>query len=292
MMKKHKWDNYLSPMMCTECGLTEETDAPCPLRILSLGAGVQSTTLLMMMIEGQIQKADHAVFSDTGWEPKAVYEHLETLKPLMAEAGIEFHIVSAGRIQDDGLADMPWFTVNADGSKGKVRRQCTQKYKLKPLQKKQRELAGLVSGQRSKHHLVTSVIGISWDEVQRVKDPFYPWIVNEYPLVDQRITRQMCLDWMENHGFNKPPRSSCLGCPFHSDDEWRHIANNFPEEFEQVAALEDAIRERQSELLPSINGKPYLHRKRVALRTVDLRTNNEKGVVSFFDQECEGMCGL
>jgi len=290
-MKQHTWDDPTDPIMCSACGALPDTDAPCPLRILSLGAGVQSTTLLMMMIEGEIQKADHAIFSDTGWEPKAVYEHLESLKPLMEKAGIQFHIVSAGRIQDDGLADLPWFTLNADGSKGMVRRQCTQKYKLKPLQKKQRELAGLAPGQRSKHHLVTSIIGISWDEAQRMKDPFYPWIVNEYPLVDNRITRQMCLDWMEAKGYARPPRSSCLGCPFHSDNEWRYIASNFPEEFEQVAKIEDAVRANHKELV-SIDGMPYLHRKRVSLRSVDLRTDDEMGIISLFDQECEGMCGL
>jgi hypothetical protein len=290
-MKQHTWDDPTDPIMCSTCGALPDTDAPCPIRILSLGAGVQSTTLLMMMIEGELQKADHAIFSDTGWEPRAVYKHLESLKPLMEKAGIEFHIVSAGRIQDEGLADLPWFTLNADGSKGMVRRQCTQKYKLKPLQKKQRELAGLVSGQRSKHHLVTSIIGISWDEAQRMKDPFYPWIVNEYPLVDNRITRQMCLDWMEQKGYTRPPRSSCLGCPFHSDNEWRYIASNFPEEFEQVAKIEDAVRANHKELV-AIDGQPFLHRKRVALRSVDLRTDDEMGIVSLFDQECEGMCGL
>jgi hypothetical protein len=290
MTKQHKWDG-ISPMTCTKCGMQEGTDAPCPIRILSLGAGVQSTTLLMMMIEGEIQKADYAVFSDTGWEPKAVYEHLESLKPLMKKAGIEFFIVSQGKIQEDGLADLPWFTINPDGSKGMARRQCTQKYKLKPLQQKQREIAGLKPRERSKHHLVTTIIGISWDEVQRIKDPFYPWIVNEYPLVDRRITRQMCLDWMENHGYPRPPRSSCLGCPFHSDDEWRHIKTNFPDEFEQVAVIEENARARHQELL-GLNGTPYLHRKRVEIRNVDLRTDEEIGVMSLFGEECEGMCGL
>ena len=291
-MKKHKWDAVGPVMICTECGLDETTDAPCPIRILSLGAGVQSTTLLMMMVKGEIQKADHAVFSDTGWEPKAVYEHLEALVPIMEANGIEFHKVSAGVIQRDGLADLPWFTVNADGSKGMVRRQCTQKYKLKPLQKKQRELAGLVPGQRSKEHLVTSVIGISWDEAHRMKDPFYPWIVNEYPLVDRRITRQMCIEWMEQNGFPRPPRSSCLGCPFHSDAEWQNIIATSPDEFAEVAELEAAIHENQQELLSSIKGKPYFHRRRIPLAQVDLRTDEELGVMSLFDQECEGMCGL
>ena len=245
----------------------------------------------MMMIKGEIEKADHAIFSDTGWEPKAVYNHLETLKPLMAHAGIEFHIVSSGKIQEDGVRDLPWFTINPDGSKGMARRQCTDKYKLKPLRKKQRELVGLKTGERSKEHLLISVVGISWDEVHRIKDPFYPWITNEYPLVDLKITREMCLEWMESNGFLRPPRSSCLGCPFHSDNEWRHIRDNYPEEFAEVIEFEKKMQADPKRIL-ELDGKPFLHQKRVELGKVDLRTKEEHGIISLFNQECEGMCGL
>ena len=50
------------------------------MKILSLGAGVQSTTVLLMSIRGELPRIDHAIFADTGWEPKAVYEHLDRLK--------------------------------------------------------------------------------------------------------------------------------------------------------------------------------------------------------------------
>ena len=50
------------------------------LRILSLGAGVQSTTLALMIEQGEIPMVDCAIFSDTGAEPKEVYTHLEWLK--------------------------------------------------------------------------------------------------------------------------------------------------------------------------------------------------------------------
>jgi hypothetical protein len=46
------------------------------MRLLSLGAGVQSTTLLLMSVYGDLPKLDAAIFADTGWEPKRVYEHL------------------------------------------------------------------------------------------------------------------------------------------------------------------------------------------------------------------------
>jgi hypothetical protein len=47
-----------------------------PLRILSLGAGVQSTTLALMAAHGEIGHVDCAIFADTQWEPRAVYVHL------------------------------------------------------------------------------------------------------------------------------------------------------------------------------------------------------------------------
>ena len=53
--------------------------SPPTLRLLSLGAGVQSTTLLLMSLCGELPKLDAAIFADTGWEPARVYEHLERI---------------------------------------------------------------------------------------------------------------------------------------------------------------------------------------------------------------------
>ena len=68
------------------------------LRVLSLGAGVQSTTLALMAAHGEIgPMPDCAIFADTGWEPNAVYEHLAWLgSPNVLPFPI--HIVSAGDI--------------------------------------------------------------------------------------------------------------------------------------------------------------------------------------------------
>lgn len=267
-----------------------------PVRVLSLGAGVQSTTLLYMMLSGEIEKAEHAIFADTGWEPQAVYDHLETLKPLMADAGIEFHMVSKGNIREDFLADdkryasMPLHMTGEDGKKGIVRRQCTSEYKIAPLMKKQRELAGLKSGERCKEHRITTLIGISWDEVQRVKDPQFSWIRHEYPMVDKRITRQDCLDWCVEREYKKPPRSACIGCPFKSSEEWRLLSET-PSEWDDAVAFDEALR-TYPHLVARYRATPFLHSSRVELRNADLRTDQEKGIWSMFDNECEGMCGL
>ena len=70
------------------------------LRVLSLGAGVQSTTLALMAAHGEIgPMPDCAIFADTGWEPKAVYEHLAWLRsPNVLPFPV--HIVTAGNIRD------------------------------------------------------------------------------------------------------------------------------------------------------------------------------------------------
>lgn len=273
-----------------------------PLRILSLGAGVQSTTLLHMMIAGEIEMADHVIFADTGWEPKPVYKHLEKLEALMEKHKITFHKVSAGNLRFDALqtdkrsATMPLYMKNVDGSKGMVRRQCTNEYKIAPLLKKQRELVGLAKGARSKEHLSTTIIGISWDETQRMRDAAFSWLRNEYPLVDKKITRQMCLDWCSEHELELPPRSACMGCPFKSDNEWRLLRDTMPDEWADAVDFDYQLR-----IAAKIKGKllsvPYLHKSLVPLDEVDLRTTKEKGQYDLFDdepfnQECEGMCGV
>lgn len=276
-----------------------------PIRVLSFGAGVQSTTLLRMAINGDIEPVAHAVFSDTGWEPKAVYEHMKKTRIEAERAGIEFHVVSSGNIRSDSLdpnkrfASMPLHVRGRDAKSNGVlaRRQCTSEYKLKPLLEKQREIAGLKRGQRCKEHRITSVIGISWDEYQRMKDPLFPWIVNEYPLVDRQITRHQCLQYNKEKGFELPPRSACIGCPFHSDKEWRNIKLNDPESWADAVAFDEAIRDRsnlenEKIALRFFDGRAYLHSSRMPLSEVDLRNEEDRGQLSMFDMECEGMCGL
>ena len=49
------------------------------LRVLSLGAGVQSSTLALMIEKGEIPMVEAAIFADTGGEPAVVYKWLDWL---------------------------------------------------------------------------------------------------------------------------------------------------------------------------------------------------------------------
>lgn len=288
------------------------------LEVLSLGAGVQSSTVLLMSCKGELPKLDHAIFADTGWEPPDVYTHLEFLKGEAAKAGIPVHIVRAsgknttgniledtkrsqvrGSVDEKGgrWASMPFRTKDpVTGKEGMIRRQCTSEYKIYPLRKKQRELIGLKPRQHAPKEIVMRVwIGISFDETQRIKDSDVRWAENHYPLVydfNPPMTRAMCLRWLHNNGYPIAPRSACIACPYHSNAEWRDMKMNRPDEWKQAVDFDNMIRK-----MGGMRGDCFVHRDLKPLEDIDFRNEFDRGQLAMFDmggfgEECEGMCGL
>ena len=268
------------------------------IRVISLGAGVQSTVMALKAARGELgPMVDCAVFADTGWEPAAVYRHLDWLEE---ELPFPVYRVEAGHIKKDleenlnttghRFASIPFFLINKDGSNGMARRQCTNEYKLKPIRRKVRELVGLKPRQRTPKGLMVEMwIGISTDEMMRVKPNSDSWTTNRWPLIENDISRRECLTWFEENYDGRPlVKSACVGCPFHNNYEWRQIRDADPVEFEEACAVDDKLR--------SINGrfqgKRFLHADRIPLREVDLSTAEDKGQLNMFNNECEGMCGV
>jgi hypothetical protein len=261
-----------------------------PLRVLSLGAGVQSTALLMLVLDGQVE-CDAAVFADTGWEPAAVYAHLEQLRALAAMRGFPLYVVSNGNIRDterqQAFYDAPYYLRNADGTDGMSRRQCTHQLKIVPIRRKVRELLA----ERSLPAIpgaVECLLGISLDEVQRMKPSDVQYVVNVWPLIERRWSRRDCLAYLASIGVSAP-RSACIGCPYHSDREWRQLRDDAPDEFADAVQFERELQDVGA----ALRGVPFLHRQRVPLDQVDLSTPEDRGqTVLTFDDECEGMCGV
>lgn len=117
-------------------------------RLLSLGAGVQSTALLLLAAEGRIPRFDAAIFADTQWEPAEVYSHLRRLETEVAgPANIPIQRVSYGNIKLDSVSNdyttvLPLFITNPSGGAGMLSRQCTQNYKLVPIYRAVRQMLG------------------------------------------------------------------------------------------------------------------------------------------------------
>jgi 3'-phosphoadenosine 5'-phosphosulfate sulfotransferase (PAPS reductase)/FAD synthetase len=152
----------------------EEKRRSSKARLTVLSLGVQSTTLALMAARGEIEVPDAAIFADTQWEPRAVYEHLEWL---MSPGVLPFPVyrVTAGSIRDDikrrrtptseRFAAVPWWIVNSDGTESLGSRQCTSEYKLTPIMHEVRRLLGKSNRDRIPAGMVRVMLGISMDEM-------------------------------------------------------------------------------------------------------------------------------
>jgi hypothetical protein len=272
--------------------------------VLNLGAGVQSSCLALMAAKGEITPMpDFAVFADTQAEPQSVYNWLDWLE---TQLPYPVYRVTKGNLTDesiriherkDGSGErvnniIPAFGILPDGTKtAAIGRKCTNDYKILPILKKIKEKCNVIRGQ--KQCTVTQWIGISWDELQRMKGSRFAWTQHRWPLIEMRMSRQMCLDWMKNNGFPEPPRSACYYCPFHSDTEWRRLRDEEPHEFRLAIEFDKLLRMTHKYHNKRMKMEVYLHNSCKPLGEVDFNNDEDKGQqVWDFQAECEGMCGV
>jgi len=272
---------------------------------LSLGAGLQSSTIAEMVVEGELDKPDLVIFADTGDEPDFVYEQVEYLEGRLAGVGVELVTVSAGSLPDDlqsatkRFAAIPVFS-QINGKRGRLKRQCTSDYKIEPITKelKRHLLARGLAKQDGRGVVVTCQVenwlGISLDEVQRMKPARESWLDHRWPLIDRRMTRNDCRQWLKRHDLRIPGKSSCRICPFHSDSYWRAMRDTSTRDWQFVTGFDTSLRENSSRFAATAKGELYLHRQCIPLAEVDLRTPEKLGQMRLLDDDTtvcdEGYC--
>jgi|TARA_Y100000310_G_scaffold334059_1_gene412912 hypothetical protein len=311
------------PARQTPTGAREEEQVPpsslphlLPLSILSLGAGVQSSAVLLMSCRGILPRLDAAIFADTQDEPAEVYENLQFLIAEAARHGIPVHVRTAGNIANDlqrsrlrqeeyskvengRWASIPFYTRDAaTGHIGMLKRQCTKEYKIEVvLHFLRREILGLRRYQHApKEHCIDHWYGMSADETNRVRISRHKWESNVYPLcglptdmLPKPMARWDCEDWLaEHYPGRKFPRSACRVCPYRSPSEWRHLKENCPDDWAKAVEMDRQIRQ-----LGGMRGQTYLHPSCQPLDQADLRDlDDRRGQLSLFRLECSGVCGV
>ena len=286
---------------------------------LNFGLGVQSTALVLKVLNKEIPAPDLIVFADPMWEVGGSYENLERIKPMIDKSGIPFRIVSAGNIRDDGVElerlEIPCF-VNAsryetvegkmkllirDVTKawnknrkkedehptlftqyelsleetihractefgenvkaGKIKsgwkemntsqigRQCTEKYKIRAVMKLLREEYGA-----SHTKPIGQWLGITTDEFTRMKISPIKASILMYPLIDLGLSREDCEAYLDEQGYPVPPKSACIGCPYHSNKTWNTLTD---EQIEDVAEFEESLIQMIANH-PTLKYLPYL----------------------------------
>jgi len=260
--------------------------------VLSLGAGVQSSALLLMFHHGEITPPlDFAVFADTQCEPAYVYEWLANLKAIV-EPKIPILIGTRGNLADDFLNSptktnyLPiplWGVKDDDGGKGLGHRQCTKEYKIEVVQKVIRQKLGYKPGQWMKHEIHLN-IGISIDEATRMRMSRFHNQMNVYPLIEASTSRHGCREYIKSLNIGTPPRSACWLCPFRSNQEWLDMKQNDPESFQKAVKWDERIRHHQKGVTK------FVHSEYVPLSDANLEDDSSQ--LDLFQNDCQGMCGV
>lgn len=245
------------------------------LRILSLGAGKDSTALALLALEGALPPLDCAIFADTRWEPVAVRAQLRRISDELRDAGVPVYRVSNGDLRADHLnaespfSSMPLFVRGDDGKERLGRRQCTHDYKLRPVREKTRELLGFPKPARvSRGVYAETWVGFNASELGRVnsnRSPAYARL--RFPLVELGMTRRDVERYLETKGprWAQTAKSACIGCPFHGNAYWRDMRDNRPAEWADAVAFDRAIRQAPRGKRSGMRGEQFLHRSLLPL---------------------------
>lgn len=261
--------------------------------ILNLGAGVQSSALLLMSETGEVRRFDYAIFADTKDEPATVYNHLEWLKtkttiPILinTNGSLSESIINTNKVQ------IPAFSfASGDAREGQIRRQCTKDFKINVVEKViKQDLCNLRPyKQIPKNYKIHQYFGISLDEVSRsvrIKHRFEndKWSTPHFPLIEKLMTRADCITWLKNYGIpHDPPRSACVYCPYKSNSEWQMLKDTDSIGWDLAVKVDLALRSKAGFQKPL-----FLHR---SCKPIDQIFFSKEPDDLSMRGECEGMCG-
>ena len=250
------------------------------MRVISLGWGTQSFTLAAMVALGELEMVDAVIHSDTTHEASWTYAYAKKYTKWLKDKGIKVITVNPSSkklkaFNEYGGIFVPAYTT--DGiSRGQLKRQCTGDWKIAPIRR-------WLQKNRNKES-VEMWLGITLDEVQRMKPSNVKYIENKYPLIDMRMSRHDCLLWLQKHGLDIPKRSACVFCPFHSKAEWREISKS-KVDWKQALEHDNAIRR----IRPP--NDLFVCNQRKPLDKCDFDSLEDKGQIPLWNDECMGYCG-
>ena len=225
------------------------------MKVLSYGAGVNSTAILALHAQGKY-RVDAAIFADTHGEYPGTYNYIKKVtKPQCEKLGINFHVISEGSVYD--------YYWNHTIIPFRRFRQCTDKFKIRPLKKFAKEKFG---------HEVTWIIGIDYGEQHRA-DRFIGQGM-EFPLIEMEIDREGCKRLIEVVGWPIPDKSGCYFCPYQRKDEWVRLLKENRKLFLKAEAFEKNGR-----------GYPEHHLTRQTLESLRKATENQKSLCEWVESD-------
>lgn len=244
--------------------------------VFSFGSGVQSTAIILLIkyesakfLESVGHLPDIAIFADTGAEKASSLKNLEYWRknspiPLYRVKNWKRNALNSNK-------DIPVFFKGG----GAMQRQCTFEWKIKPLDLAIRKLYPKKSIKKP----VAKWLGLSCDEITRIKESRTKSIKHIYPLIELGLNRQDCYAILDKYGI-KATKSSCWMCPYQKKSWYRNP------EIDKAIAYEKKMQANYT-----YREKPYLHPFAIPLGEVIAKQQAQLNLFGF-DEECDGYCGL
>jgi 3'-phosphoadenosine 5'-phosphosulfate sulfotransferase (PAPS reductase)/FAD synthetase len=197
-------------------------------KYLSFGGGVNSVALHLMLLE---QGDDfESVFVHHGTDWPETYDYVAGFQWWLKKNGhrpitILFPSRKYPR-SEERTSSLYDFCMNRGMFPSRLLRWCTSDFKTTPFEKYQETPCFVL-------------IGFDYGERKRAKIYSNKGAEFRYPLIEQEITRQGCIEIIKSYGLPVPPKSGCFICPFMRKGQVKDMRRYNPELFCKLEQLEE-----------------------------------------------------
>ena len=207
--------------------------------IWSYGGGTQTAAIAVLILQGKLPRPDVVVMADTAREIESTWQYLrDVVQPALDTIGLTVQVAghelsTVDLYGHNGDLLIPSFTTQSNG--GKLPTLCSNEWKQRVIRRWLRQ-QGIND--------CDVLLGISTDEVERMKPSGLNWYRHVYPLIEMVPTSRVnCAALVESYGWPMPPKSRCWMCPNQSPLMWSDMRKQQPAEFAKAVAFEQEVQQ-------------------------------------------------
>ena len=220
-------------------------------KYISFSGGVESTTMCILF-----GGSADAIFCDTGYEHKALYDHIQSVVLKVKKIHPSFNLITVKadvKVKGQHTDSLMKYIELSKYYPAPMSRYCTRMFKIEPI-----------DDYLINKGMVKLMIGLNVNEDDRTGN--HGNLANikyTYPLLENGITRQSCIDILKKADLypNYPvymSRGGCVGCFFKSKNEFKAMAVLNEIEFDSVMELEEGIQDERNKYFRIRKNMPRL----------------------------------